>query len=304
MTMHDDQLPITLSMVQELVAAQFPRWSHLPIEPVRSEGTVNAIFRIGDGLAARFCLRPQGQEVVRQWLQAEAVASRELLAHTTFPIPVPVTIGEPGAGYPMPWAVQTWLPGTTASVADPSTSVAYAEDLAEFIHQVRSIDVAGRAFGGSGRGGDLQTHDRWVETCLRRSETYVDTQRLRALWQRWRSLPREAPDVMTHGDLVPGNVLVADGRLTGVVDVGGLGPADPALDLVAAWHLLDEEPRKRLRRKLGCGDLEWERGKAWALEQALGAVWYYVGSNPAMSRMGRRTIERILVAEYGSDASS
>jgi hypothetical protein len=39
--------------------------------------------------------------------------------------------------------------------------------------------------------------------------------------------------------------------------------------------------------------LEWERGKAWAFEQAMGAVWYYAGSNPAMSRMGQRTLERI-----------
>ena len=26
----------------------------------------------------------------------------------------------------------------------------------------------------------------------------------------------------------------------------------------------------------------------------MGAVWYYIDSNPAMSTMGRRTIERIL----------
>jgi hypothetical protein len=26
----------------------------------------------------------------------------------------------------------------------------------------------------------------------------------------------------------------------------------------------------------------------------MGAVWYYVDSNPPMSRMGRRTVERVL----------
>lgn len=29
----------------------------------------------------------------------------------------------------------------------------------------------------------------------------------------------------------------------------------------------------------------------------MGAVWYYVESNPAMSRMGRRTLERIQEAD-------
>jgi len=48
-----------------------------------------------------------------------------------------------------------------------------------------------------------------------------------------------------------------------------------------------------LRADLDSGDLEWARGTAWALEQAIGAVWYYVDSNPAMSCMGSRTLARI-----------
>jgi aminoglycoside phosphotransferase (APT) family kinase protein len=112
-----------------------------------------------------------------------------------------------------------------------------------------------------------------------------------------RTLPRESPDVMSHGDLIPGNVLVSNERLAGILDVGGLGPADPALDLVGAWHLLDTGPRRLFREVLRCDELEWERGKAWAFEQALGAAWYYAQSNPAMSRMGQRTLERILADE-------
>ena len=109
-----------------------------------------------------------------------------------------------------------------------------------------------------------------------------------------RALPRGAAgDVMSHGDLIPGNVLVSGGRLAGILDVGDLGPAEPELDLVAAWHLLEDGPRKVLRDGLRCDDLEWERGQAWAFEQAMGLVWYYADSNPAMSRMGRRTLDRI-----------
>jgi len=99
---------------------------------------------------------------------------------------------------------------------------------------------------------------------------------------------------MTHGDLIPGNLIVSGDRLTGVLDVGGLGPADPALDLVGAWHLFEPAPRHVLRDALGTGDLEWQRGMAWAFQQAMGLVWYYADSNPVMSRTGRRTLERIL----------
>jgi aminoglycoside phosphotransferase (APT) family kinase protein len=99
---------------------------------------------------------------------------------------------------------------------------------------------------------------------------------------------------MSHGDLVPGNLLHADGRLAGILDGGGFGPADPALDLIAGWHLLEDGPRTLFRERLRSDDVEWAHGKAWAFEQSMGAVWYYVDSNSAMSLMGGRTPERLL----------
>ena len=293
--MHPNQLTISLTTVRKLVDAQFPQWRDLSVEQFPSQGTVNALFRLGEGLAARFPLQPGDVESTRRWLESEAQAAWELLGRTRFRTPEPVALGEPGEGYPLPWSVQTWLPGTAATPEDPGGSVVFAHDLAEFIAGVRALDTHGRAFDGKGRGGDLRSHDVWMETCFEHSEQLMDVPRLRRLWAVLRALPRGAPaDVMTHGDLIPGNVLVGDGRLVGVIDAGGLGPADPSLDLVCAWHLLDAGPRQVLREDLDCGDLEWERGKAWAFEQAMGAVWYYVDSNPAMSRMGQRTLQRIL----------
>ncbi len=297
MSMHADQLTVTLETVRRLVGQQFREWAHMPVTVVESEGTVNAIFRIGDQLAARFPLQRGDMEAIRRWLESEADAARELLGRTRFPIPEPVALGDPGPGYPLPWSVQTWLPGITATEKDPGRSAGFAHDLAEFIIDVRGIDTRNRTFSRQGRGGDLRSRDEWMETCFRNSEQLLDVPRLRRLWRRLRELPRTAPDVMTHGDLTPGNVLVARERLAGILDVGGLGAADPALDLVGAWHLLEAGPRRLLRDDLRCDDLEWERGKAWAFEQAMGAVWYYVESNPAMSRMGWRTLDRIIADE-------
>ncbi len=101
---------------------------------------------------------------------------------------------------------------------------------------------------------------------------------------------------MSHGDLTPGNVLVAGGHLAGVIDVGSFRAADPALDLISAWNLLEAGPREVLRDALSCGDLDWERSKAWAFQQAIGLVWYYADTNPVMSRLGRTTLDRILAA--------
>ncbi|WP_084298150.1 aminoglycoside phosphotransferase family protein [Actinoplanes friuliensis] len=294
--MHAGQLDVPGETVRRLVDAQFPQWRGLPVRPVASEGTVNAIFRVGDGLTARFPLVPGDPGEIRADLEAEAAAAGLLAGRTRFPTPEPVAIGEPGAGYPLPWSVQTWISGTVATASDPGKSAKFASDLAEFIRGVRAIGTGGRTFSGRGRGGDLRAHAEGTETDLRNSEGLLDVPRLRGLWLDLISLPRRSPDVMNHGDLMPGNVLVSGGGLAGVLDVGGLGPADPALDLVGAWHLLESGPRQVLRDELGCDDLEWERGRAWALEQSLGLVAYYAETNPGMSRIGRRTLDRLLAA--------
>ncbi|HEX7162972.1 MAG TPA: aminoglycoside phosphotransferase family protein [Trebonia sp.] len=296
MAMHADELTISAAVVRDLIGAQFPRWRDLPVRRVASPGTVNAIFRLGDRLAARFPLQGADPAAVRRELEDEAAAAGELAAATRFPVPEPAAIGEAGPGYPLPWSVQTWLPGRTGDEESPSRVAAFAADLAEFIAGVRAIDTRGRTFPGRGRGGDLKKHDGWINTCLRESEGLLDVKRLAELWAAFRELPREAPDVMSHGDLTPGNVLVAGGHLAGVIDVGSFRAADPALDLISAWNLLEAGPREVLRDALGCGGLDWERSKAWAFQQAIGLVWYYADTNPVMSRLGRTTLDRILAA--------
>jgi aminoglycoside phosphotransferase (APT) family kinase protein len=296
MTMHPEQLSLSATAVRDLIGMQFPQWRSLPVQRLASPGTVNAIFRIGDALAARFPLQDQAPGDVRRALESEAAAARELAGATRFPVPEIVALGEPGPGYPLPWSVQTWLSGVTGDDDDPAASEPFAADLAEFIAGVQAIDTRGRTHRGSHRGGDLRDHDKWLDECFAESEGILDVPRLRRLWARFRELPRESPDAMNHGDLTPGNVLVADGHLAGVLDIGTFGAADPALDLISAWNLLGADPQQVLRNSLHCDDLAWERGKAWAFQQAMGLVWYYASSNPVMSRLGRVTLDRILAA--------
>lgn len=292
--MHVGQLAISAQTARALIDEQFPKWHGLRLQRLPAAGTVHEIFRLGSGLLARFRLEADDVESVWSELRAEAAAARELAGRTRFATPEPVAIGEPGRDYPMPWLVQTWVEGTVAMDDDPGESEGFATDLAEFISGVRRIDTRGRRHAGHERGGCLADHDEWIQVCLARSEGLLDLAVLRRIWDTLRVLPRgDSLDVMNHGDLLPGNLLVRDGRLTGVLDVGGLAPADPALDLVSAWHCLEGGPRRVLRECLGAGDEEWERGKAWAFQQAMGAVWYYVDSNPVFSQVCRRTLARV-----------
>jgi aminoglycoside phosphotransferase (APT) family kinase protein len=291
---HEDQIPIDSGVVRALIHSQFPRWDHEPVVALETVGTVNAIFRIGQHLAARFPLRATDPVVELNRLRTEADAMMELSSRSPFPTPMPVAIGYPGDSFPLPWSVQTWLPGATATPTGTATSSAFAEDLSTLILALRSTDTHGRRFTGSGRGGRLRDHDHWVSHCFSESEALLDVRRLRALWDRLRDLPRSGPDVMSHGDLIPANLLVRDDRLVGVLDGGGFSPADPALDLVAGWHLLHTDARNAFRADLDCDDVEWGRGAGWALEQSIGLVWYYRTSSPSMSALGANTLERLL----------
>jgi aminoglycoside phosphotransferase (APT) family kinase protein len=82
--MHENQLAVSVQTVHALVGEQFPAWRGLPITAVRASGTVNAIFRIGERLAARFPLQPDAAAAVRTGLEREASAARELAGRTRF----------------------------------------------------------------------------------------------------------------------------------------------------------------------------------------------------------------------------
>lgn len=141
----------------------------------------------------------------------------------------------------------------------------------------------------------MLAHDQWVQECLANSTELLDVPKLSSIWKHLRELPRgDSPDVMSHCDLIPPNMLTTNGHLVGILDTSGFKAADPALDLVSAWHLLDSQRREQLKIQLRCNDAEWQRGCGWAFQQAIGAVWYYAASNPIMSTNCRRTLERIV----------
>ena len=102
-------------------------------------------------------------------------------------------------------------------------------------------------------------------------------------------------DVWVHGDLLPGNLLVVDGRLSAVIDFGGLNVGDPACDLQPAWNVFAGDSRRRFLADLEVDRASWLRDRGWALYQAVSALPYYWDTNPGMIRQATHALAQVLV---------
>jgi aminoglycoside phosphotransferase (APT) family kinase protein len=295
--MHADQADITAGAVARLVAAQFPQWRDQPVRAVVSHGTVNALFRVGDEIVLRFPLRPGLDPGLREDLAREQDNARFVAGHLRgrVEVPTPLAIGEPGEGYDGPWAAYRWIPGATATSGGAGGSDGFARDLAGFVRALRRMDTGGRRWDGRWRGGPLRERDAAVRDALAQSTHLADTARVARLWERCLAAPgHDGADVWIHADLMPGNLLVRGGRLAAVIDLEGLCVGDPAVDLMPAWNLLSSRARETYRRELGAGDAMWERGRGWAIIQAIVALPYYADTNPVMAGTARHTLSAVL----------
>jgi aminoglycoside phosphotransferase (APT) family kinase protein len=295
--MHADEVDIDAALVRRLVAAQFPQWTDLPLEPVRSAGTDNAIYRLGDELAVRLPRIPSatGQvEKEHRWLP-------RLAPLLPLAVPLPLAKGRPGEGYPFPWSVSRWLEGEPATAAQLDDLRQAASDLARFISALQRIDPTGGP--KSSRGVPLAERDERTRGATAALHRKLDTDAVTAAWDTSVQAPTwRGPPVWTHGDLYDGNLLVQYGRLSDVVDFDILGIGDPACELIVGWSLFSAETREVFRVALAVDDATWARGRGWALSVALIALPYYETTNPVMVANARHRIDEVL-ADHEAQAS-
>jgi len=255
--MHADEVDTDASLVRRLLAAQFPQWADLPIEPVHSAGTDNAIYRLGDDMAVRL---PR-----IEWATANVDKEHRWLPRLApllpLAIPVPLARGEPGEGYPWHWSVYRWLEGENATIDRVDDPRQAATDLARFVAALQRIDP--NCGPPARRGVPLATRDALTRDAIASSQRMLDTDAVTAAWEAALEAPGwRGPPVWIHGDLQSGNLLAQHGRITAVIDFGGLGVGDPACDLMVAWNLLSAETRDVFRAALTVDDATWARGRA------------------------------------------
>jgi aminoglycoside phosphotransferase (APT) family kinase protein len=289
--MHADEIETDVALVRRLLAGQFPQWADLPIDPVASSGTDHDIYRLGDHLAAR--LPRIGWATDQAAKEAEWLP--KLAPHLPLAVPVQLAMGHPAEGYPFEWSVYKWLPGENANGTLDDLDRA-AVDLAAFVTALRQVDAtSAHPRPPHGRGAPLAELDEQVRRSIAELGDRIDGDAtLRSWGESLNASPWDGEEVWVHGDLLAGNLLVVDGRLSAVIDFGGLNVGDPACDLQPAWNVFAGDSRTRYRAELQVDDASWLRGRGWALYQAVSALPYYWDTNPGMIRQASHALAQVL----------
>ena len=286
--MHEGEIPIDAALVKRLLTEQFPTLAQLPITLIRSTGTVNAIFRLGE----EFCVRLPRSAAWAGSIDHEWIWLPKLAPHLSLRIPKPFAKGDPVSWYPCPWAVYHWIPGSTyhdSLLIDERQAV---NDLVHFILELRKIEIPGAPLGGRPPLTELATE---TFDAIESSRGVIDREAATAAWARsLASAPWDGNPVWIHGDLLVSNLLVQNGRLCAVIDFGGAGIGDPAADVVPAWSVFSSVGRGIFRESLEVDDQTWTRARGYALHQALMIIPYYPETNPEFVRMAKRTVSEVL----------
>jgi len=295
--MHVDEVDTDAALVRQLLTDQFPRWASLSIDVVPSWGTDNALYRLGDEMVVRLPRLERSVEALvkeRTWLP---ILAPRLPLH----VPVPLAVGLPASGYPFEWSVYSWLDGVDATQGT-LVDARVAEDLERFLAALQRIDATDGPTPGEHnvrRGEPLRRRDRETRTSIDSLGGSIDADAVAAAWDAALSAPDwDGRPVWIHGDLDARNLLVENGRVSGVIDWGCLGVGDPASDVTVAWKVLCSEDRAAFRDALSVDDATWVRARGWVLSQAVGVLAYYtMETNPALVVEARKWLREVLTSD-------
>lgn len=284
-------MQIDVSLVKQLVATQFPEWADLPVAPVRLSGWDNRTFHLGSEMSVRL---PSAERYAHAVAREQAWLPK-LAPHLPLPIPQPVAMGEPGEGYPWNWSVYRWLPGEVASQESVAGFNTLAADLAGFLRTLQGIDPTDGPKRKL-RGGTLELWRPQAEEALARlaDTRQINAEAATAIWHTAVEAPFEAEPVWFHGDLAAGNLLIENGKLSAVIDFGGLGVGDPACDMTIAWTLLDAPSRRVFRKEVGVRDAIWNRGRGWALWKGMIVVSGMIKTNAIEAASSQYAIDQLI----------
>ncbi len=284
---------IDTSLVQRLLAMQFPEWKHLAISPIIPCGWDNRSFRLGDTML----IRMPSAEMYSHHVEKEHSWLPKLSPFLPLQIPTPLAMGKASKEYPWNWSIYTWIEGRHADSLVIDDMSDYAKRLARFLTSLQSIDTLGGPHPGKEnffRGGKLSIYDGEVRQALLDLQGKVDIEKVLYIWEKAVASCWQKKPVWVHGDISVGNMIIRKGQLAAIIDFGQLAIGDPACDLAIAWTFFNKEIREIFRKNLHVDKETWLRGKGWALWKALIVAAGYTNPSNTESAQCWRILNEIV----------
>lgn len=228
----ETEVRLDLAQVRALVAGQHPDLADLELGPA-IEGWDTVVHRLGPHLAVRI---PR-HAIAAAHAGAEHAWLPRLAPTWGFAVPAPVRMGAPTDELPWAWSIARWIEGVPAYQLPLSSKG--AGDLGRALAQVHTAaphDAPRNPFRSTTLATRAERFDDRIERLVE-AGVAVDADAARAEYLAGASL-RLGTETWCHLDLHGENVLVAGGRLAGIIDWGDLAAGDPATDLGQAWVLV------------------------------------------------------------------
>ncbi len=193
-----------------------------------------------------FVLKHTAEPLFMPWLAREAqvlhwLAQTAPLA-AALPVPHPRAFVEDAAGV---WLLMDYLPGESLTEVLRRLP---AGTRAPLLHRFGATLAAIHATPPP-PGMPLQSAAAWLEGALETGalhlrefpDTYDDPELPALLARLRRERPAPVPATLIHGDFTTDNVLIAEGRITGIIDWAGGAVGDPRYDVALAFDADAEE---------------------------------------------------------------
>jgi aminoglycoside phosphotransferase (APT) family kinase protein len=290
--MHENELEIDKFLVRTLLKNQCPQWADFSISPIKSSGTDNALFRLGNEYVIRLPRIEWERGSIEKMINKEYEWLPKIAECLRTPISFPIFKGNPSNDYPFPWLIARWIEGHNPDFESTNEYKLLAKDLAHFLNEFHRINLPDGPISRRGIRLDEGELDAETRKAISELEGEIDIPTITSLWDELSAIHYwEKAPVWIHGDFLPGNILVQNNRLNAVLDFTDVGIGDPACDLVIAWALFNPISRQIFRENLeNVDDNTWERGRGWALSIALIMLPYYKHTNTVLAALARRMI--------------
>lgn len=286
---------ISVDLVRKIIYKQFPEYQSLTIQKVEKQGHDNRSYRLGCDMLIRM---PSSKEYAQK-IPIEQELLLKLAPFINIKIPKPIKIGQPSKDYPYPFSIYKYLPGKSLNLMELNNQEKeqLAYDLAKFLkelYNIKNIPILKPGTHNFYRGEHISVYKEDFIKQISQLTDILNTKQASKLFNDACTTKWNKDPVWIHGDLAIGNILIDQGKLSGIIDFGCSATGDPACDLVITWTYFSGQAREIFIKEIAMDEETWRRARSWALWKASFELCQIINKNSKDYFLQQKIINEVI----------